>query len=504
METEKYSLREKTLAGLGWTTGAHVGKQALQFGVSIALARLLTPQDFGLVAMIAVFIGFAALFGDLGFSAALIQREKVEERHYSSVFWLNLTAAVVLTGLLMAAAPFIASFYDEPRLAPLTRFIAVIFFIASLYAVQNAILSREMNFRLLAFIEIISVAGSGGIAIVLALTGHGVWSLVWQMLIASSISVSTLWALSDWRPRLLFDRSAVIELWRYGGNLLGFTVANYWMRRGDDLLVGKFLGTSALGIYTRAYDLMLLPLNQVSGVVSRVMFPALSRIQEDKARVKDIYLRTVGMIAVVTFPMMMGLLVVAEAFILAVFGTKWGEVTRILQILCVVGMAQSVTSTHGWIYQSQGRTDWMFRWAIFAGPVVLTGFAIGISIGTIEAVAWSYVISTGLLTYWSFSIPGKLIGMGFGDVVRSVEGCFGCALAMAVAVWVLGLLLPARWPHWAYLAVQVPFGIIAYGILVHLIDLKAYREIRELLRQDVHPRFRASMAARRLETMAKS
>lgn len=476
----KPDIKQQTISGVGWSAGARIAKQILQFIISVILARLLTPEDFGLVGMIAVFTGFAALFGELGFGAALIQRQDVEEQHYSSIFWLNLLSGFILMGVVIAAAPAIAAFYNEPRLVPLTMLIAVNFLIGALNIVQQALLTRALNFQKLAFIETISMLMAGSVAIVLAYLGYGVYALVWQMLISTMAGVILMWNVTGWYPHLIFSWQSARELLGFSSNLLGFNVFNYWVRGADNLLIGKFIGSGGLGIYTRAYSTMLLPLNQVSAVVGRVMFPALARIQDDKPRIKRIYLQAISMISLITFPMMLGLLVVSKSFVLALYGPQWAAVVPILQILCLVGLAQSVGTTTGWIYQSQGRTDWLFYWGIASGIVTFIAFGVGIIWGVL-GVTIAYAIRTFMLTFFNFAIPGKLIDMTFSEVVRSVAGIFGCAAVMALLVWGVGLLLPAGWPHWAYLVVQVPVGVLVYGGLVHLFKLRAYRDVRGLV-----------------------
>lgn len=474
-------LRQQTVSGVGWTSVTQLGKQGLQFIISVVLARILSPEDFGLVGMVLIFTGFAALFGELGFGAALIQREVLEERHYSSIFWLNLAFGILLTGLITLLAPFIAEFYNEPQLIPLTSIIAVNFFVSSLGIVQNALLNRNMAFRLIAIVETTSVLVGGTVAILLALSGYGVWSLGWQLVITTTIMAIGFWTVNSWRPKLIFDWHAVKELLGFSGNLLGFNAFNYWSRNADNLLIGRFLGTGELGIYTRAYTTMLLPISQVTNVLSRVMFPALSRVQHDKVRVKRIYLRSIAMIALISFPMMMGLFVLAEPFILTLYGPKWIRVVSVVQILSLVGMVQSIVASVGWIYQSQGRTDWMFKWGLLVGSLGILSFIVGIVLGTIEAVALSYAIINLLLLYWNLSIPGKLIDMSFSEIISSLMGVFGCAVAMAVVVWLFGIYLPESWPSWAYLLVQTSIGIVSYGFLTHLFNIPAYTDAKGIL-----------------------
>lgn len=474
-------LRERTITGVGWTAVAQTGRQVSQFVVSVILARLLTPEDFGLVAMIVVFTGFATLFGEMGFSAALVQRQKPEERHYSSIFWLSLLAGLVLAGVVVAVAPAVAKFYDEARLTSLTVLLALNFPISSLSLVQRAVLMRAMAFRRLTLVDVVAVASGGALAIALAKMGYGVWSLVWQMLAVSSITAAVLWWVAGWRPALLFDRSGVADLLPFSSNLLGSNIFTYWARNSDNMLVGRFIGSEGLGIYARGYSTMLLPLSQITSVLTRVMFPALSRIQDDKPRVKRIYLRAVAMIALVTFPMMMGLLVVADHFVGAIYGPRWTGVTGPLRILCVVGMIQSIVSTVGWIYQSQGRTDLMFKWGLFSGCIAIVSFLIGVYFGTVEAVAWCYALANGVLLYWNFAIPGRLIHTSFFQVIRSVSGIFLCAIMMAALVCGVGRILPQDWPHWAPLTVQVSTGVLVYLVLVHLFRVRAYQDLRKLV-----------------------
>ncbi len=475
-------LRCKTLEGLRWSVVSQGARFFLRFVIFVVMARLLTPEDFGLVGMVSIFTGFASCFAELGFGAALIQNRKVEERHFSSIFWLNLIAGFWLMLLIMAIAPFIAAFFGEPRLIPLTMIISINFFLSAFNMVQKVLLRKELAFRTLAFVEITAMLVAGGIAIYLAYGGYGSYALVWQMLIFTGVTVVMMWGISDWRPHLLVDWGAVKELLGFSANLVGFRVFNYWIRNADNVLIGKLVGSHGLGIYTRAYETMMLPLRQVTEVVGGVMFPALSIIQDDKYRVRGIYIRAIKSIALVTFPMMLGLLVVARSFVLGLLGPQWEAVVPILEILCMVGLVQSINASVGWIYTSQGRTDWQFRWGLVAGILTLLAFGIGIYWG-IKGIAIAYLVRVYALTYFSLAIPGKLIGMSFGDVVCAVAGILGCAVAMAMLVWGVGLIPPKDWPPWAYLSVQVPLGAVVYWGLIRLFRLQAYQDVRALIVQ---------------------
>lgn len=479
------SLARRTISGLGWSLGAQVLKQGSQFLISVFLARLLAPQEFGLVAMVVVFSGFASLFNDLGFGPALVQRQEIEERHFCSVFWLNMVFGTALAGLMSGVSPLIAKFYREPRLIPIVILVGLCFPLSSLGLVQKAILTRKMDFRSLGLIDFGIATISGIIAIVLAERGFGVWSLVYQMLCLAILEVVGLWWVSSWRPRALFDRTAIRELLGFSSNLTGFSAINYWYRNGDNLLVGKFFGSVALGTYSRAYNLMLLPLSQITYVVSKVMFPTLSRLQDDQKRVKDIYLRSIALIALVTFPLMLGLLVVADHFILAIYGTAWAGVIPILRVFCILGLVQSISSTAGWIFQSQGRTDWMFWWGIICALVSVGAMILGVYLGSAMAVAACLTVVGILLMPPAFSISGELIGMTPLDIAHSTLSTLACATAMACSVWALGVFLPSSWSHWAYLSIEVLFGMAVYALLVHISQLAPYQELRTIVIRQV-------------------
>lgn len=474
-------LRRKTLVGIVWVTGTQVGRQVAYFVVSVILARMLTPQDYGLVGMVLIFTQFATLLSELGLGAALIQRESIQEIHCSSVFYANIIMGLVLTVFTIVLSPFLANFFHEPRLASLSRLIAVNFTITSLNTVPHALISRKMEFWRSAIVEITAVVVAGIVAIILAKLGWGVWSLVWQMLITSATTTIALFLVTGWHPSLRFDRSALADLWRFSGHLLSFNAINYWIRHSDNLLVGKFFDAAALGIYARAYSLMLLPLTQITSILTKVMFPALSRIQNDKDAVKRIYLRSLALIAMITFPMMFGLWVVSEHFVLALLGPRWSEVIPILRVFCLVGAVQSLSTTTGWIYQSQGRTDMMFRWGLGAGILLIGSILIGIWMGNIYYVSICYAImSSVVLFYPSFSIPGKLINMSVWEVICSIRGVFICAVVMALFVWGIDFLVPVNWNHWGQLIAETGMGAAVYLTAVLIFRLKAYQDLRNL------------------------
>jgi len=475
------SLKQRTVAGIAWSTAARVIQQVIQFSLSVILARLLVPEDFGLVGMVAVFLGFANLFGEFGFGSALVYRPDLQPIHSVSVFWINIAAGVVIAALFWIGAPYVARFYGTPALEQITQAVGLNFVLSAGSIVPLALLRRSMSFNRIAVLNVSATLIAGSVAIFLAYTGFGPWAIVAQGLVSAAATSLLALTLAGWRPSLQFSASAVRELLGYSSNLVGFGIVNYWARNADHLLIGKFLGSFSLGIYSRAYALMLLPISEVISVLSTVMFPALSSIQQDKARVKSIYLRAMPMIGLVAFPMMLGLLVVAEPFILTLFGEQWIAVAPLLRILCIVGVIQSMCSPTGWIYTSQGRTDWMFWWGIGGSGTLILGIVVGVLHGTAQAVAFCYLLANVLICYPCIAIPGRLIGLRFWEVARAVLGPLVCASLMAVIVWGAGTLLPATWPPVARLATLVALGVVSYTALVLGSRLAVVAELRDLL-----------------------
>ena len=478
------NLREKTVKGVGWSGISQIVRLIIQFGVTAILARLLTPNDFGLLAMVVVFTNFVMIFRDFGLTAAIIQRKELTEEHLSSCFWINILVGLLLTLILVFLAPLISHFYSEPRLIRIIMILASIFFISSFGVIQIALFMKEMNFKSLAIVEILSVVISGTMAIVLAFSGFGVWSLVYQQIVSNLVRVFFLWIFSSWKPKLIFRWLRVKELLGFGFNLIGFNFVNYFNRNLDNLLIGKFLGSTPLGFYNLAYRLLLFPLGNISSVIGRVMFPGLSMIQDDKSKVCSAYIKATRYIAVITFPLMIGLFVVAPQFIIVIFGFQWERSIFLLQILAIVSLMQSIGSTVGWIYQSQGRTDILFKWGLFSVTIITIAFVIGLR-GNVEGVTIAYAIAMLILAYPSFAIPFKLINLKVSFFVKQFRSIFLAAIGMGSIVFILRYYMETILSEddLVILIATVIVGMISYTSLLFLLDRNLYKEIFQLFKQ---------------------
>jgi len=474
-------LRESAISGAKWSAASQFGRQGIQFVTLVILARLLAPEDFGLVGMTIVVIGFLALFKDLGTSAAVIQRQDLSEELLSSVFWLNVFFGLVIMALLYAASPLAAAFYQEPRIIPILQVLSATFFISGLSILHQALLQREMAFNHLAKVDLGATLAGAIVGVGAALSGWGVWSLVFQSLAVALVTTVLLWVFSAWRPRLVFRWNNLRSVARYSLNLLGFNFFNYLARNADHLLIGRFLGAQALGYYILAYRIMLYPLQNISYVLGRVMFPAFSRLQKQLERFRRAYLRVAASIALVTFPLMMGLMALVAPFVLAILGEQWEPVIILLIILAPVGLTQSIGSTVGTIYQAMGRTDWMFRWGAATGILRVIAFVIGLKWGVV-GVATAYAIITFVLLYPSYAIPFRLIQLPVRKLAGVLWRPLVSGLIMGAVLFVTQHVLPEQITSAQQLALLIPLGVMVYFVAIWLLDRPLLLEVWSLAR----------------------
>jgi len=473
------TLRQNVLRGLSWSFASRLGSQFFQLAFSIALARLLSPREFGLIGMLLVFTGFAQALADGGLCSALIYRQDVSEVHRSTAFWIQTGAGALLSVLFFLSAPFIAAFYNAPALDPLSRLLSFTFIIQALGLVHNALLMKEFRFKALACVTVSATMISGGAAIIMALNGYGVWALAWQGLVSTAATTLLLWIVSPWRPHAIFRRNVAAELGRYGIYLLGHTSLNYWMRNGANLLIGKSIGAHALGIFARSYTLMLLPLNNISSVLGQVMFPALARVQNDIPRFRQHYLTATRMIALVTFPLMIGIAVLSEPLILFLLGKRWAEVVPILRILSLVGMFQSIIVPVGWVFTALGKTREQFRLSILLGILFVIAMAAGVRFGLL-GVTYAYAGWTLISGWLNLRLIGNYIELPAPAVVTAVLPITLIAGAMGFAVGMIDAGPAHAWSFIARLLAGFLAGLGSYAALCLALRNETFEEVIRL------------------------
>jgi PST family polysaccharide transporter len=477
----KGALQSATISGLGWSCVSQLLQMVLQFIVIAILAHILNPEDFGTIAKITIFTGFLRTMGELGFNTALVQCQDVDRRHLDTVFWLTSVSGVLLTFLTVLLAPFIASFYEQPLLKSLMITLSFTFFITSLSTVHQAILQKGLKFQQIAKVEIGATFLAGICAVGFACNGAGLWSLVVQTLVGACTLTFLLWHLCRWRPDFSFDHAAYRQMHRFSMNLLGFNGFNYLIRNFDNLLIGKFLGSTMLGIYSFAYNLMILPVSQITSITSRVMFSALSSIKDDIERVRGIFLMSTRIIALLAFPVIVGMFIVAEPFVSLVYGDMWLPVVPVFKVLCISGLLQPIGASFGWIFTSQGRTDLMLKFGVYSGIIYLISFIIGLQWG-ILGVAWSYVIS-GYVFIWypAWTIPCRLIDLKFSQMLSNLYAPFFASISMGGMVCGIDRIFTSKWSPGFRCITSILLGVLIYTAILCIFRLRAYLEAKNFI-----------------------
>ena len=414
------SLRQKTILGLFWTALSQGGRQITQFFVTIILAKLLSPNDYGILGMATVFVGFLSMFSGLGFESAIIQKQEVTDNELNSAFWLNLISSLSVTATLIICAPYIAEFYSMPELGRVVVFLSLNVSIMALSMVHQAMLNREMRFKEIALRDITSTAISGVIGIYLAVNGYGAWSLVAQAIIFQLVSATMFWVLYDWHPRLQFSMSQLKEIFNFGIKVLGFKLANFWARNIDNLIIGRLMGSVNLGYYDLAYRIMLFPMQNMSSVIGQVLFPAFSEIKDNKKQLGRIYLEMVKGISLITYPLLFLVIGTVTEFIPVFLGLKWLPAVKIVQILGFCGIVQSTLSPCGNIILAVGRVDLQLNYGLIGAVWAIISILSGIHWG-ITGVASSYTLGQII---WALFIHGtimtKLTETSFADFIAAI------------------------------------------------------------------------------------
>jgi O-antigen/teichoic acid export membrane protein len=460
-----------------WVAVSQASRLIAQVLGMVILARLLSPSDFGVVAMASIVTGFAWMFRDFGTMTALIQRRELPRALLDSVFWLNVGVGLAIAILIALAAPVIAVAMHEARLTEILWLFAVAFPIVSLGLVQQGLLERASRFRSVALIESCAALAGLATAVLAALAGWGVYSLVYQTIVAWTVVTAGLWAVSTWRPAWRCSLALIREIAGFSGNLVGFQVFTYFARNMDTVLIGRFLGATDLGYYNLAYRLMIWPLQNISWVAGRAFFPAMSRLQDDKQRLRFAYVRAAAAVFLITAPLTLGLFVLREPFVLAVMGERWLKVADLLFWLAPVSMAQSVGTTALLLYESTGRTDLMFKFGVFYGMAVICAIVVGLQWG-VEGVAVAYC-GTALVLFWPYlAVPFRLVGLGVTAFLRRLVPTFFAALLMALFIAALsGQSAVVVQPHWARLVLLATVGAGLYVVVSIFIQRPLLKDI---------------------------
>jgi teichuronic acid exporter len=470
------NLKQKTISALSWSFIESITARGVQFVIGIVLARLLFPEQFGLIGMLMIFMAVIRAFLDSGFGAALIQKQEVTQTDICSIFYFNIVVGFAAASVLCLAAPWIAAFYRQPVLTPLTRALSLTIVINAFGLIQNTLLTKQINFKTQTKVSLIAGVLSGIIGITLAARGSGVWSLVAQQVSASFFTTLCLWSFSPWRPALVFSFGALREMFGFGSRLLFSGILNQIFDNIYFVVIGRLFSAADLGFFTRAKTLNDLPSQTLSQMVGRVTFPVFSTIQEDRERLKRGLKKALTMLVLVNFPMMIGLAIIARPLVLVLLTEKWAPSIPYFQLLCAAGLLFPLQLMNLNVLQALGRSDLFLRLEIIKKALIVVSIAITWRWG-ISAMIYG-MIATSLISYYLNSYYNdRLISYPIKEQVFDLFPYLIMASLMGFAAYAAGLL---HFPnHWYLLFAQITTGFFVYAGLCRAFRLKAFMEVWE-------------------------
>ena len=446
----------------------------LNLGTTALLARILIPEDFGLIGMVMAIVGFIDLFKDLGLSIATIQRKEITHQQVSNLFWINVGFSLCLVVITIALAPFIAWINSEPRLFDITLRLSLVYVFTGFTVQHQALLKRQMKFGLLAIVEVSAMILAVSLAIYMALDGWSYWALVAQQITWAGLSMIGSWLMCRWRPGLPKRGAGTRSMLIFGGNVTATTAINYIARNLDKVLIGVWWGAGQVGYYTKAYQFLLLPIKNINGPITTVVIPGLSRLQDDADKFRNFYLRALSLSAFFSIPLAVLLMLVAEPVILLVLGDQWLASIPIFRFLALSAIVQPILNSTGWIYVASGQTRRMVRWAMIYTAIISISFAVGLPYEA-QGVALCYALAMLGITIPAlrYAIHGS--GIGLSDIYHSLKKIFAAALLAGTCVFMLQQTVVSTWSNIIQLIASTSLMAVIYLlILFYLFDEKSY------------------------------
>lgn len=478
--TARDGLAARVTSSAGWTLGSSAFNQMTRLVAGVVMARLLSPHDYGLAGMALVFSSLVLVLSDLSLGAALVQRPEITEEDRSTVFWTSAGVGVLLTGGGVALSGSLATFYGEPQVRPLFMAISLTFFLSSLMTTPAALLQREMHFRAIAMRVTTATMISSVVGIGFAAAGVGAWALIAQQITLSVASTSFLWLTVRWRPRVVFSRASLADLGSFGINVFGGRVMGYVSGNVDNIIIGRSLGSPALGAYALAYNLMLLPLARLSRPIQDVLFPALTELQNQRARLAAAWLRANRVVAAAVAAPMVGLVVIAPDLVEVVLGAKWRPAVRVIQVLAVVGIAQAVADP-GNVLMALDRTRRILAFAILEAACIVVAVLIGLRWGIVGVATGVALVEIPLrLAY--LRLAAVAAGIGLTDVLRNLAGVAEAGAVMLASCWLLREgLTNAGLPAGARLTLTIVVGGATYLTMIYFRAPQIHADLRTVV-----------------------
>lgn len=468
------SLKSKTVKGASWSFLDNIANQGITFLVGLILARMLTPEEYGLIGIITIFIAVFNTIVDSGFSNALIRKNDADDIDYSTGFYTNIVFSLFLFLLLFFSAPLIANFFNEPQLVLLLRVMGSIIIINALAIIQRTILVKKIDFKTQTYISLISSIGSGVLGIGMAYKGFGVWALVGQLVSRQFFNTQFLWIFNRWLPKLVFSYRSFLEMWSFGWKLLVSSLIDTVWKEIYQVVIGKCYSTATLGQYTRAKQFSDICSTNLTGIIQRVSYPVLSSIQDDRVRLKYAYQKVIKTTMLPTFVLMLGMAACAKPMILILIGEQWLECVPMLQMICIYGALYPLHALNLNILQVQGRSDLFLRLEIIKKVIGVGPLLIGIW-GDIYLMLFGTVIVSFISYYLNAYYSGPYLNYSIKEQVKDILPSLMVAITMALPVYVMSYI-PLN--HFILFPLQVIAGASIVIAICETKKLPEYIEIK--------------------------
>lgn len=472
------TLKDKTISGVGWSAADAFLGQGVTFVVGIILARLLSPDEYGLIGIVTIFTTIMLGIVDSGFSNALIRKEKVTNEDYNTLFSLNLLFSVVLFGVLYFSAPLIAYFFERPLLTELIRVMGLLLIFQALSIVQNTILSRKIDFKTKTKASVISAVASGVIGIAMAYMGYGVWSLVAQQLSRQLIYTLCLWFYNKWWPQLKVSMESFRYMWGFGWKILISGLLNNIWNELYQVVVGKFYSPATLGQYTRAQQYSSIFSTNLTSIVQRVSYPVLAQLQDDRERMLAAYRRIIKVTMFVTAILMICMGAISEPLIYCLIGPQWDLAASYLPLICISMSLYPLHALNLNMLQIQGRTD-IYLYIEIVKKIIAIG---PICLGIFISIYWMLIgsIITGVICFFLNSYyTGKELGYSSWKQLGDVLPSYGIATIISLSVYFLKFL---PFSYWIILPIQLFVGVTVFFLVCKITDLPEYNDVKGIVK----------------------
>jgi O-antigen/teichoic acid export membrane protein len=467
--SQRQELGSRVVRAFAWKGASRGLLEASKLAVGIVLARALTPSDYGIAGMVLVFSGLIPIFSGLALGSALVQRPSIDEEDRSTAFWAGLGFGIVLAGIGVALSWPIASFYGQPRVHPLLAVLSISFVLTSLGMTHSQLLVRTLSYRALELRAMGGTLVGAAVGIAAALAGYGPWALILQLLATTATSTALLWLLSPWRPRFLFSWTSLRRLARFGGNVSGALVLTEVNSNADNLLIGRFIGAFALGQYAVAYNVMLVPFSRITSPLQEVLYAAFSRIQDDIAYVRGVWLRVNRIVAGVTAPALAGLVLLTPDVVHVVIGDRWLPAVPVIRILACVGLIQALQGLNASVLMACDRSGTYLRFTIVSVCANLGAFALGLRWG-ISGVAACFAVSMIILQPFYTHLAAKAVGSSIAEFLANLRGVAVATALMAAAVAAVDFSLR----HYELPTVVHLLGLTLLGVIIYVLALARF------------------------------